>query len=122
MSKNFDHEKAVKISKEVDPDKDFYEMIVDKIHDAPGKYTLKGLVESLGTKSIYYTPKEAIAMLEAIYEALREQQQFILTNRLDLDNVDDLFNETFNKIYEIAENHHKVELLAALNDCCMEGD
>ena len=122
MSKNFDHEKAVKISKEVDPNKDFYEMIVDKIHDAPGRYTLKGLVESLGTKSIYYTPKEAIAILEGVYKALREEKQFILNNKLDLDNVDDLFNETFNNMYQIAETHHKVELLAALNDCCIEGE
>ena len=69
---------------------------------------------------MYYAPKEVIAVLEGIYEALIDEKQFILTNGLDLNNVDDLFDETLNYIYQSAEYLKKVKILAALNDCCIE--
>jgi hypothetical protein len=122
MSKNFDHKKAKEVSITVDPKGDFLDMIIDKIHDAPGRYTLEGLMESLGAKFVHYTPKESIAALEAIYEALCTEQQFITENKLDFDNADILFNNAFNSLYSTAENSHKLELIAALNDCCTDGE
>ncbi len=121
-TKNFDHKKAKEISVIVDPNGDFLDTVIDKIHDAPGRYTLKGLIESLGSKFAYYDPKESITALEAIYDALYKEQEFIKKNKLDFSDADILFNEAFNALYSTAEACHKVELIAALNDFCTEGE
>jgi hypothetical protein len=131
VSKQFDHEKAKEIANKIDPDKDYLDMVVDKIYKAPGKYPLYELMESLGTKFVDYAPGEAITILEAIYEALEkewlfiqehEKQLFIQESNLNPDflNKDNLFNEAFYNMYQAAENCHKVELLAALDNCCIE--
>lgn len=119
-TKNFNHKKAKEISIAVDPNGDFLDTVIDKIHDAPGRYTLKGLMESLGFKFVYYSPQESIAALEAIYDALCKEQQFIKDKNLDFFDADVSFNEAFNTLYSAAEASHKTELLAALNDCCTE--
>ena len=109
MSKQFDHKKAEVISGKIDPHKDFVDMIVDKIHNAPENYTLDGLMKSLAAQFVRYEPEEAIAALQAIYEALKQEQEFIKQENLSTSNIDDLFQEAFSSMYTIAEHSYQLK-------------
>ncbi len=122
------HDKAKKLYEETDPQKEFLIMVVDKIHNAPGKYTLKGLMEDLGARFAHDEPAEAISLLEAIYEALNIEEEFIEQKQLNLEDKnksldednklsrDALFSEAFYSMYEIAERHRDQDLLNALEE------
>ncbi|WP_425360536.1 MULTISPECIES: hypothetical protein [unclassified Candidatus Tisiphia] len=123
------HIQAKELYEEIDPYKEYLIMVTDKIHKAPGNYTLKGLMEDLGARFAHNEPAEAISILEAIYEALSIEKDFIEQNQLNLkdknksldeDNklsIDALFSEAFYSMHEIAERHHDQKLLQKLEEC-----
>ena len=110
----FNHADAEEIYKKTDPEKDSLKMVIGKIHDAPGGYTLKGLVKELGTEFVHCETQEAINILEAIYEALEKEKHFIKCNNLDCENRDELFEEAITRMYKNAKKYDKTELLKAL--------
>jgi|GEM_PF-6017993 len=123
------HEKAKALYEEVDPTKDFLDMVTHEIHEAVNNYTLKELMESFGVKFAHNDPKEAISLLEAVYEALEKEKDFIEQNKLNIkdpdkgiteDNIlsnDDLFDEAFDTIRKVAEYYNNENLLRTLEDC-----
>lgn len=122
------HAKAKQLYEETDPEKDFLTMVVNKIHDAPGKYTLKGLMSSLGARFAHEETKEAISLLEAINEALDQEKDFIDQHELNLENKnklldetnklskDMLFDESFDSMYQIALRHYNQDMLNVLKE------
>ncbi len=114
-SMKFDHEKAKNLYKTTDPDEDFLSLIVDKIHKAPGCYTLKGLMIEMGHTFVHCEVQEAINILEAIYEALDKEKDFIIENKLDFDDKDVLFNEALASMRQGAEENERTELLNELS-------
>lgn len=122
------HEKARELYEEVDPTKDFLDIVTHEIHEAVNNYTLKELMESLGVKFVHNEPKEAISLLEAIYEGLEKEKDFIEQNKLNLkdpdkgiteDNMlsrDDLFDEAFDNMHKVAEYYNNEDLLKTLED------
>lgn len=122
------HDRAKKLYEKTDPNKEYWFMVVDKIHKAPNHYPLKGLMAELGTSFAHSVPKKAISLLEAIYEALGTEKDFIEKNQLnskekneslDMDDplsTDALFSEAFYNMYEMAEHRNNEELLQALEE------
>lgn len=120
------HEKAKEFcEKEIYIDEgareDLFDMIYTKITRAPGKYTLKGLMEDLGTTFAHSEPKEAIGVLEAIYDVLSEPKTqelihdvVLLNSEWKDTNKEVLFDEAFNNMYTTAKQYHNEDLLKKL--------
>lgn len=122
------HDMAKELYEQTDPNKEYWFMVVDKIHKAPNHYSLKGLVAELGASFAHSVPEKAISILEAIYEALDTEKDFIEQNQLnskeknkslDMDDklsIDALFSEAFYNMYEMAEREDNTNLLQALEE------
>lgn len=122
------HDIAKELYEQTDPDKEYWCMVVDKIHKAPNHYSLKGLVAELGTSFAHSVPEKAVSILEAIYEALNTEKDFIEQNQLnskeknkslDMDDklsIDALFSEAFYNMYEMAERRNNEDLLQGLEE------
>ncbi|MCC8483828.1 MAG: hypothetical protein LN561_04710 [Rickettsia endosymbiont of Labidopullus appendiculatus] len=122
------HDIAKELYEQTDTNKEYWFMVVDKIHKAPNHYPLKGLMEELGISFAHSVPEKAVSILEAIYEALNTEKDFIEQNQLnskekneslDMDNklsIDALFSEAFYNMYEMAEHRNNEDLLQALEE------
>ncbi|WP_375319125.1 hypothetical protein [Candidatus Tisiphia endosymbiont of Oplodontha viridula] len=73
------HEKAKKLYEEHDPYKEALEMLTSQIHAAaaPGGSSLKSIISGIGSNFAYEEVEDAICALEAIYEVLQKEQNFI---------------------------------------------
>ncbi|MFU7503516.1 MAG: hypothetical protein ACE1S7_09130, partial [Candidatus Tisiphia sp.] len=65
-------------------EENFFGMISNEVRRAPGNYTLIELMKDFGTKFAYGQPKDAIGVLEAIYEVLNHEKEFINREGLNL--------------------------------------
>lgn len=124
------HEKAKELYNAKDQDKEFLNMVTNKIHDAPGSYTLKGLMRDLGRTFAHdEESEEAIILLEAIYDALDKEQIFIKHNeKISIDdkalpltednklNSEALFYEALCSMYKAAVHHNDEDLLGRLKE------
>ncbi|MFU7502808.1 MAG: hypothetical protein ACE1S7_05245 [Candidatus Tisiphia sp.] len=122
------HDIAKELYEQTDPNKEYWFMVVDKIHKSPNHYPLKGLMAELGQSFAHSVPEKAISILEAIYEALDTEKVFIERNQLNskeknesLDeedklSIDALFSEAFYNMYEMAEHRDNEDLLQALEE------
>ncbi|WP_375319102.1 hypothetical protein [Candidatus Tisiphia endosymbiont of Oplodontha viridula] len=122
------HDMAKELYEQTDPNKEYWFMVVDKIHKAPNHYSLKGLMTEIGKSFAHSVPEKAVSILEAIYEALDTEKDFIEQNQLNskeknksLDeedklSIDALFSEAFYNMYEMAERRNNEDLLQGLEE------
>lgn len=130
------HEKAKELYNAKDQDKEFLDMVTNKIHGAPNSYTLKGLMRDLGSTFAHdEESEEAIILLEAIYDALGKEQRFIEQyEKISIDdkalpltednklNSDALFYEALYSMYKVAVHHNDEDLLGRLKEYYPELD
>lgn len=123
------HDTAKQLYKDGDTEKEFLNMVTEKIHDAPSSYTLKGLMRDLGRTFAHDEPEEAVILLEAIYDALDKEQTFIIQNTIiSIDdknkpftednklNSDALFYEALYSMHKVAVQHNDEDLLGKLKE------
>lgn len=113
-------------------EENFFGMISNEVRRAPGNYTLIELMKDFGTKFAYGQPKDAIGVLEAIYEVLNHEKEFINREGLNLkdDNRppdegnklsnDELFDEAFNSMLQKVEQRGNGDLLKVLKELYLE--
>jgi hypothetical protein len=122
------HEKAKEFYEKNDPDKEALETLTRRIHDAPSSCSLNSLMSGIGFSFADEVVSEAICALEAAYEALQKEKEFIEKHKLNLKNEskpasenniwtnDELFDIAFNKMYRVAQKHNNEDIIKALQE------
>lgn len=110
------HEKAKEFYEQHDPDKEVLESLTAEIRQS---YDLEGTMSDIGSNFAYVELDDAICVLEATYEVLQQEQEFIKKKKLNLkdknkpaeqDNIwsnDELFDIAFWKMYCTAKEYRE---------------
>lgn len=114
-------------------EENFFGMISSEVHRAlPDHCTLSELMSGFGTEFAYGQPKDAIGILEAIYEVLNHEKAFININKLNLKDInkppiedntlnnDELFDIAFVSMLKKAEQRENEDLLKVLKELYLE--
>ena len=115
-SKTFDHAVAQEFYKKSDPDKGFFNNVKDEIHEIAGKYPLYRLMIDLGAECVHCETHVVIHILEAIYEALDKEHDFIKSHYLHTDTRDELFEVAITWAYKEAKHYNKTNILTTLDN------